>query len=896
MTTTDTTTTIGLTKSLPAEELALELLVHSTTLGDQTFHAGELASAPRSVLGGHVLPTLAPLEGFQITLVRPPAGISLEYMAHLPSGDTAWTPAGQFCGTRGVAIEGFAIRLTGPKSAAYSVQYLASIDRVATGAVVDGAFIGTRGQHLAVNGIQLRIRLRAAWLADTGPMDANYAWQSWSGSQHATVAEHYHPTTLQQVIAIVQRALTNSARLRAVGSSWAYSDVGLAPNCLVETHGLAGFLAGPFAGRLLAPLPAQAGQELLMHVEAGITVHALNLMLDARELALVTAGASSGQTICGALSTGTHGGDFNLPPVADMVRAIQLVGPDGTVYWIEKGAHTGAVSDVASVQAIAPYIDAAHIIYDDDCFNSVLVSMGSMGVIYSLVIATRLRYRLQETRYTTTWFDVRTMMANGSLFSDAPWVLADAANAPKGVGVPGQNGLGPPRYVEVAMTPNSVLFDHGNRTCALTLRCETTATPPIDGAAPASTPDFMTALQSIDDYRPFLEAVAALIGSAIPVTGGILGFLGSLAPLLEVVLPGASLVLGTGVVVGSSALALGFPQSSALATALLARARLDPPMNIQETMTFVFNTAAQLRLSSVLPAFNKLILTSMRAPGSQSGPSFAIMDTSVDGNGVQSNDKKNHFVTDSVELFFDASTPSTLVPIIDELLDTVIQPAGEFGGYVSLRLTGPTTAHLGMQQRWSRNCAIEVTLIQGLQGNIDLLQSLERFTLDNGGRLHWGQLNSEMNAGDVHRLYPKIKSWKFVRAKLTHNFTVKTFDNTFTGRSGLNGPPLAPTASIVVVGQGIVSHFNQFTNETTGVGTFRIAAVDLGPLAKVTWNGSVAGSTFDGTVKLNFASVQPGVAQPITVEVTDIYGETVKATASVPVVPGAKIGFGPPTR
>jgi hypothetical protein len=47
-------------------------------------------------------------------------------------------------------------------------------------------------------------------------------------------------------------------------------------------------------------------------------------------LVLETMGGSSGQTLAGAISTGTHGGDIFMGPLADCVLAIHLVGAGGT--------------------------------------------------------------------------------------------------------------------------------------------------------------------------------------------------------------------------------------------------------------------------------------------------------------------------------------------------------------------------------------------------------------------------------------------------------------------------------------------------------------------------------------------------------------------------------------
>ncbi len=872
-------------RPLAPDDLPLDILVYTQS---RTYHQGELAEA-------HSLH----LEAFSIKINPPVHGVNLQYKAYIRGqpDPQSWTSEGEICGTRGqsLPIEGFAVQLIAPAGAQYSVQYKANIEKVGdTGFVADGVYCGSRAPR-AVDGIEVRVRLRAALADEVGDSDPNQ-WHNWVGYEQFNGANHYQPNTLQQLIAIVNGAVQGNEQVRAVGSGWAYSEVAVPANTLVETFGLNGFLGGPYGGRLLGALPAQPGAEVLVHVEAGITIHQLNVLLEGLELGLPTAGGSSGQTVCGALSTGTHGGDFNQPPVADMVRAIQLVSPEGKLYWIERGKTSGAISDVPDVQKIAPYIELAHIIYDDNFFNSVLVSFGSMGIIYSLVIAVRPRYWLQETTYLSTWSHMKQLLIQGNLFNTVPWVEAAQANGPSGMsaGVPPQNGMVGPRFVQLVLTPNSVVdaLDHGDRLCAVTLRSETTtAAPPPDPNAPPPGTDFLTALQLIDDFRPLLGLLASLLGEAVPVAGGGLALLGAIAPVFEAFLPGASLIIGSLVTVSSAALAAAFPAANQLAQIVRTRAMQEPKMNLQDAADFLVNNVNP----ELLPVLNKLLLAIKQKPGSKVGLSSAVMDTSVDQNGVDANISPNHFITDSIELFFDASDHTSLAGTIDQLLGRIQAAPGRYGGYVSLRFTGPTSAHLGMQQGRSSNCSVEVTLIKGLKGNLDLLNDLQDVALMNGGRLHWGQLNGELNAGDVHKLYPNVGHWHFTRAQLTRNFTVKTFNNKFTGRCGLDGPPLNPAVLIHWAGQGIESRFNPNTNPhtTSGDGTVYVNPVDLGRLAKVTWNGAVAGNTFNGNATLHFDNIQPNTAQKVSVEVTDVFGTIVTATADVPVYAGPPIPIDP---
>ena len=95
--------------------------------------------------------------------------------------------------------------------------------------------------------------------------------------------------------------------------------------------------------------------------------------------------AQWGKTIAGAISTGTHGGDFDRPPLADAVHAIYLVGKGtalgtgGTHHWIEPKSRQ--ITDPARIRAAFPCIQPANIHYDDEMLRAVLVAMGAKGVI-----------------------------------------------------------------------------------------------------------------------------------------------------------------------------------------------------------------------------------------------------------------------------------------------------------------------------------------------------------------------------------------------------------------------------------------------------------------------------------------------------------------------------------
>lgn len=104
------------------------------------------------------------LEGIQLEIATPIAGVAIRYMVHLEGyGDTHWATEGEFLGTRRESrrLEGIAIRLEGSSAASYTVEYFAHLQGVGDTAIArDGEFCGTRGQSRRMEGVLVRIQAR----------------------------------------------------------------------------------------------------------------------------------------------------------------------------------------------------------------------------------------------------------------------------------------------------------------------------------------------------------------------------------------------------------------------------------------------------------------------------------------------------------------------------------------------------------------------------------------------------------------------------------------------------------------------------------------------------------------------------------------------------------------
>ena len=194
-------------------------------------------------------------------------------------------------------------------------------------------------------------------------------WQNCIDNQHCTPSAIRSPSSLQDLIAIVQEAKSTGKTVRAVGSGHSFSNVAITYNfdsVLVKPQGLKQVqITDP---SVLLP---DAISSKLVTVESGITIADLNQRLDTMGFALTNMGAFDGQTISGAISTSTHGTGVSLGPIGSSVRAVVLVSESGTVYQIEP---TKGISDPAKFKNKNHDIVLKQ---DDDWFQSTVVSMGT---------------------------------------------------------------------------------------------------------------------------------------------------------------------------------------------------------------------------------------------------------------------------------------------------------------------------------------------------------------------------------------------------------------------------------------------------------------------------------------------------------------------------------------
>ncbi|MCJ1468789.1 hypothetical protein MMC07_007419 [Pseudocyphellaria aurata] len=228
-------------------------------------------------------------------------------------------------------------------------------------------------------------------------------WSNCIGEQRCKARQIRHPDCCQDLVNAVNDGRAQGLTVRAVGSGHSISDVALTDGILLDPKSMKKVIPLDISS-LFEPLRGSS----LFSVESGITIRELNDELDKRSLALVNMGAFDGQTLAGAISTGTHGTGLGLGPMASNVQSLVVVSETGSIYQIEP---SNGITDPVKFTSRNPGIE---LIQDDDCFQSSVVAMGCMGLIYSYTLDVLPSFFLRESRSLDTWESLKLHFLHGS--------------------------------------------------------------------------------------------------------------------------------------------------------------------------------------------------------------------------------------------------------------------------------------------------------------------------------------------------------------------------------------------------------------------------------------------------------------------------------------------------
>jgi len=529
--------------------------------------------------------------------------------------------------------------------------------------------------------------------------------------------------------------------------------------------------------------------------------------------AFETLGGSGGQTVFGALTTGTHGGDYLQQPLSDCVMAVHLITDGGSHFWIEptptSTEHKLQLTDDSKLlehyNKVVPDVPF-QIIRDDDIFHAVTVGVGRFGVVASMVLRVVPQYCLHEHRRLDTWKQVKSLLLSGrsvqSVFRN-PHFAPESGDDREKFYVEFPDPL-ENRFLQIGLclAPNG----EDDHQCGITQRW---FHPMVgDKAMLDDVPRGRKERGALDTagksngYRPpedlnndeipppsMLEKICA--------NGNFMaGVLDKVALELEnVVLTGTVPALGiltAGLGIGAGVIASTI--CAVLVAAIIALKMIaDKIRSSDTTMGEVFNDLLEFIMNNpLIPDEHAIMLIrcifNEVFKGEQSDRDYVALGYAVmDGHNYL--DRSCNPNVESIEVFFDASNPSLYCSYVDAILsfEKAQQEHKEHKftvGYISLRYIKQSSALIA-PARYADTVVLEIAAFRAVSGSIDFVMNAANLARDPNfnASFHWGQYNplkrEEVERHYGERLYRWRKALNFLNGG--HN----GFSSKFTRHTGL---------------------------------------------------------------------------------------------------------------
>jgi len=179
--------------------------------------------------------------------------------------------------------------------------------------------------------------------------------------------------------ALIGDAIASQTPMRSLGGGWSWMKIATVNNGIMLDTKPLNTVFDITANSVSASY--QGSSNHLLFAQSGNGIWELSRHLEPMNLSIKTSGASNGQTLAGAVSTGTHGSAFDFGATPEFVVGIHLIVGANRHVWLERASYP-VVSD-AFIQRLQ-----TELIQDDDLFNAALVSFGSFGIIHGMMIET----------------------------------------------------------------------------------------------------------------------------------------------------------------------------------------------------------------------------------------------------------------------------------------------------------------------------------------------------------------------------------------------------------------------------------------------------------------------------------------------------------------------------
>lgn len=186
---------------------------------------------------------------------------------------------------------------------------------------------------------------------------------SYDGRIYFNLDKLHRPTNETEIVSLVQKAYKDGGKIRVIGDGHSWSEIAQTQDIMISLVDYTG-LVGVDRDKMTATF------------KAGTSLSDISQVLEKEGLAMINLGSVAGQSIAGAISTGTHGTGITVGNLASLVVGLRIVsGDDGKVVSV-------SVSDKAST----------------DLLKAAQVSIGMFGVLSEVTVKVTKKFHLKEER------------------------------------------------------------------------------------------------------------------------------------------------------------------------------------------------------------------------------------------------------------------------------------------------------------------------------------------------------------------------------------------------------------------------------------------------------------------------------------------------------------------
>jgi hypothetical protein len=199
-----------------------------------------------------------------------------------------------------------------------------------------------------------------------------------------TPLQNYNDTT-KGIQKLIKDAISSGIPIRPLGGNWSLSPIAATPGILLNTKALN--TRFPISKESTSPQYEGESKKLLL-AQCGTGIWELHQQFCKQGLSLSAVGASNGQTIAGAIATGTHGSALNFGAIHDAVVGLHIITGHDKHIWLERACYPVIADSLAAKLG-------ATIIRDDEAFDAAVVGLGAFGFVHGVMVEAENQFLLE---------------------------------------------------------------------------------------------------------------------------------------------------------------------------------------------------------------------------------------------------------------------------------------------------------------------------------------------------------------------------------------------------------------------------------------------------------------------------------------------------------------------